>query len=91
MGKNLNCHRRYGKLAGSGGIRWPHDRAGEKDHLVPLKEYDNNRNGMTNARSVTGRIFTAEEHAQNHCQIGNIQLALDVILQWVEEKTSHQD
>lgn len=61
--------------------------AGAKDHMVPLKEYDKNRQGLTSSRSVTGRIFTAEEHAQNHCQVGNLKLALDVILQWVNEKT----
>lgn len=62
--------------------------AGEEDQIIPLKEYHNNMNGMPNARSVTGRVFTAEEHAQNHCQVGNIKLALDVILQWVVEKSN---
>lgn len=40
-----------------------------------------------NARSVTGRVFTKNEHAENHCQTGNIGLALDVIVQWLEEKS----
>ncbi len=61
--------------------------AGAEDQIIPLKEYHNNMNGLPNARSVTGRIFTADEHAQNHCQIGNIKLALDVILEWTEEKS----
>ena len=61
--------------------------AGAEDHMVPLKEYHNNVNGLINARSVTGRIFTAEEHAQNHCQVGNLALALDVILDWIGQKT----
>ncbi|MFC1976171.1 alpha/beta hydrolase, partial [Chloroflexota bacterium] len=61
--------------------------AGAEDHMIPLEEYHKTMNGLTNARSVTGRIFTAEDHAQNHCQVGNIKLALDVILQWVNEKT----
>ncbi|NIV40361.1 MAG: hypothetical protein GWN58_66460 [Anaerolineae bacterium] len=42
---------------------------------------------MTSARSLTGRIFTAGDHAQNHCQIGNLKLALDVILDWMGEKS----
>lgn len=62
--------------------------AGAEDQAIPLKEYHNNMNGLPNARSVTGRIFTADEHAQNHCQVGNIKLALDVILEWVEEKSN---
>ncbi len=61
--------------------------AGAEDQIVPLKEYHNTMNGLPNTRSLTGRIFTAEEQAQNHCQVGNIKLALDVILQWVDEKS----
>ena len=61
--------------------------AGAEDHMIPLKEYHKNMNGLKNVRSITGRIFTREEHAQNHCQVGNLKLALDVILRWVEEKT----
>jgi hypothetical protein len=58
--------------------------AGEKDHMIPLKEYHKNMAGLSYARSLTGRIFTAEEQAQNHCQVGNLQLALDVILDWID-------
>ena len=57
--------------------------AGEKDHMIPLKEYHRNMAGLKDARSLTGRVFTAEEQAQNHCQVGNLQLALDVILDWM--------
>lgn len=38
------------------------------------------------AKSVTGRIFTKEESASHHCQIGNMKLALDYILDWICEK-----
>ncbi len=61
--------------------------AGTDDHMVPLKEYYTTMAGLTHARSITGRIFTAQEHAANHCQMGNIKLVLDVILQWIEEKS----
>ncbi len=54
--------------------------AGAKDHMVSIKEYEKNRQGLTAVRSVTGRVFTAKEQAQYHCQIGNIKLALDTIL-----------
>jgi len=57
--------------------------AGAEDHMVNIKEFEKNRQGLINARSVTGRIFTAAEQAQNHCQIGNVKLALDVILDWI--------
>jgi hypothetical protein len=32
--------------------------------------------------------FTAEESAQTHCQVGNLGLALRVILDWVDERTN---
>ena len=50
--------------------------AGEKDHMISLKEYQENMNGLSSARSLTGRIFSEQEQAQNHCQVGNLQLAL---------------
>jgi len=61
--------------------------AGTEDHMVPFKEYEKNRKGLTSARSVTCRTFTADEHAQNHCQVGNVKLALDVILDWIIAKS----
>ena len=61
--------------------------AGTEDHMVPFKEYEKNRQGLTSARSVAGRVFTADEHAQNHCQVGNVKLALDVIRDWIITNT----
>ena len=58
---------------------------GRKDHMIPFKMHKLQINALTNARSVTVRVFTGEENAQNHCQIGNIGLALDVISKWIEE------
>jgi pimeloyl-ACP methyl ester carboxylesterase len=59
--------------------------AGEKDHFIPLKMHTMQIEALSNARSVTGRVFTCEEHAQNHCQTGNIGLALDVMLRWIAD------
>ncbi len=61
--------------------------AGTEDHMVPFKEYEKNRQGLTSARSVSGRVFTADEHAQNHCQVGNVKLALDVMRDWIITNT----
>jgi len=60
---------------------------GRKDHLVPFKMHNLQIKALTNARSVTGRVFTKEEHAQNHCQMGNMGLALDVMVKWIAEKS----
>jgi len=60
---------------------------GRKDHLVPFKMHNLQVKALANARSVTGKVFTKEENAQNHCQIGNIGLALDVMIKWIEGKS----
>ncbi|MFC2017152.1 alpha/beta hydrolase [Chloroflexota bacterium] len=60
---------------------------GKEDHLVPFKMHNMQVKALTNARSVTSRVFTREEQAQNHCQMGNIGLALDVMRKWIEKKS----
>jgi len=60
---------------------------GREDHFIPFKMHDMQVRALTNAKSVAARIFTKEEQAQNHCQIGNIGLALDVMVKWIEEKS----
>lgn len=59
---------------------------GRNDHFVSLKMYEMQMKALTNACSLTGKVFTEQEHAQNHCQIGNIGFALDTIINWLEEK-----
>jgi len=60
---------------------------GREDHLVPFKMHDKQLRALTKAKSVTPRVFTKEEQAQNHCQIGNLGLALDVMRKWIEQKS----
>lgn len=59
---------------------------GEKDHFIPLKMLDMQVKALENAKSVTTRIFRREDHAQNHCQVGNIGLSLEVMKSWLDEK-----
>jgi len=60
---------------------------GREDHFIPFKMHDMQVKALTNAGSVTARVFTREEHAQNHCQIGNMGLALDVMTQWLDAQS----
>ena len=64
--------------------------AGNGDHYVPIDHFHRQAEALTNVRSFTGRIFTAEESAHTHCQVGNIGLALSVILDWVTERSASQ-
>jgi hypothetical protein len=59
---------------------------GKDDHLVPFKMHDIQVRALVNARSVTGRVFTKEDHAGSHCQMGNLGLALNVMREWIQEK-----
>ena len=58
--------------------------AGSADHYVPLRQLHRQMLALTNARSVTARVFMPAEQAHNHCQIGNIGLAVQVIIGWLE-------
>lgn len=58
---------------------------GKGDHFIPFKMLDMQAKALTNAKSVTTRSFTKEEHAQNHCQVGNIGLSLDVMVKWLDD------
>jgi len=58
---------------------------GRNDHMVPFKMHELQVKALTNAKSVTARVFTKEESAQNHCQIGNVGMALNTMIEWIEK------
>ena len=58
--------------------------AGSEDHYVPVHQFQEQIGMLTNARSITARLFTRNESAQNHCQAGNYGLALKTIVDWLE-------
>ena len=63
--------------------------AGEADLYTVF--YQDQLDALVNARSVTGRLFTKEDQADHHCQIGNMGLLLDTIAGWIEEKTDGKE
>lgn len=58
--------------------------AGAEDHYVPLEQLWTQARSLTHARSLTTRLFTRQEQAQAHCQVGNPALAIDVVSRWIE-------
>lgn len=62
--------------------------ASREDHFIPFGLHNEQLKRLPSARSVADRVFTSEDHAHNHCQIGNMGLALEVIGEWIEEKTA---
>jgi pimeloyl-ACP methyl ester carboxylesterase len=62
--------------------------AGTHDHFIPVEQVFEQGRVLTAARSTTIRIFTADEHAHMHCQLGNFPLLISVIESWAEERAS---
>jgi hypothetical protein len=58
--------------------------AGSEDHYVPVEQWHRQIRMLENARSITARLFTRSESAQNHCQVGNYGLALSTIVNWLD-------
>jgi alpha-beta hydrolase superfamily lysophospholipase len=64
--------------------------AGAEDHYVPLHQLYQQAEALTHARSVTSRVFTRAEQAQNHVQVGNIGLSLRFICNWLNHIMQEQ-
>lgn len=55
----------------------------EKDHFIPVEFYRPIIDCLHNVKSLTYRLFTEKESAENHCNAGNAKLVLDTIIAWV--------
>lgn len=53
------------------------------EHDIYTVYFQQQLDALTNAKSVTGRIFTEAESADHHCQIGNLGLVLDTMEEWI--------
>jgi len=60
---------------------------GQEDHYIPLHQFFDQGRMLTSVRSLTSRLFTRKETAQNHCQLGNVGLSVRVIVEWAEQMT----
>jgi pimeloyl-ACP methyl ester carboxylesterase len=59
--------------------------AGARDHYVPLSQLWDQIRLLSNARSIAVRVFTKQEQAQAHCQVGNLPLAIGTISDWAHK------
>jgi pimeloyl-ACP methyl ester carboxylesterase len=58
---------------------------GEDDHLFHVDWIYRTMRELVCARSVTARIFTAREGAEQHCQVGKSALARAEIVRWLAQ------
>ncbi len=57
---------------------------GQHDAFQPPSLARSQARALTGARSVTVRTFTRSEQADRHCQIGNVELACHVLVEWLQ-------
>jgi len=57
--------------------------AGTEDHYVPVHQLPDQIATLTHVRSLTARLFTRAEQAQNHVQVGNMGLAFRIMIDWM--------
>lgn len=58
--------------------------AGAEDHYIPRNQFYRLKSSIHNAKSLTCRLFTKAEGGEQHCQIGNHQLAINAISDWLD-------
>lgn len=56
-----------------------------QDHFIDYRMIGREINMLKNVRSLTFRLFTDKEDAQNHCNVGNGKLVLDFICGWISQ------
>ena len=57
--------------------------AGAEDHYIPVHQLPDQIATLTHVRSLTARLFTRAEQAQNHVQVGNMGLAFRTMIDWM--------
>jgi pimeloyl-ACP methyl ester carboxylesterase len=62
---------------------------GEHDAFQPPALAHAQAKALTAARSVTTRMFTLSEQADQHCQMGNLELACEVLTTWLKAASTN--
>jgi hypothetical protein len=57
--------------------------AGAEDRYIPVHQLTDQIATLAHVRSLTARLFTRAEQAQNHCQVGNMGLAFRTMIDWM--------
>lgn len=61
-----------------------------QDHFINYKMVGKEINMLKNVHSLTFRLMTDKEQAQNHCNCGNSKLVFDTICNWIEMCDTYQ-
>ena len=55
----------------------------KQDHFIAPRLFHEEYDLLTNVRSLTFRLFTDQQDAGSHCNVGNSKLVLDTITDWI--------
>ena len=55
-----------------------------QDRFIDYRLIGREINMLKNVKSLTFRLFTDKEDAQNHCNVGNGKIVLDTICSWIQ-------
>jgi pimeloyl-ACP methyl ester carboxylesterase len=62
--------------------------AGENDFFIPIKQAEDFKRSLINARSINTRINTSETGGDEHCQVGYRELSYGDLFDWIVDKFS---
>ncbi len=57
--------------------------AGRNDHMIVPSLFHEEYDLLTNTRSLALQIYTDQDDAGSHCNMGNMKLALDTMISWM--------
>lgn len=57
----------------------------KEDHFISPRLFHEEYDLLANARSLTFRLFTNQQDAGGHCNVGNAKLVMDAVTDWIGE------
>ncbi len=58
---------------------------GRDDHMIMPKLFHEEYDLLTNVRSLAFYLYTDQDDAGSHCNMGNMRLTLDTMISWIEQ------
>ena len=59
--------------------------AGRSDHMIPPSLFQEEFDLLPNTRSLSLQLYTDRDDAGSHCNMGNMKLALDTMIRWMDQ------
>ncbi|HKU96508.1 MAG TPA: alpha/beta fold hydrolase [Vineibacter sp.] len=57
--------------------------AAKEDHIVPMRQFYQQVEALTDVSSLTAQVFTRADHAHQHCHVANTAMVIDFVGTWL--------